>query len=168
MSTFDPTPIIHNTNTGQRPKIRNVFSSTLVHNASVPITTTSAMNDINNSAYRFDVPSTITSQEFSRIPQSYNFNQSFGNRTEKIKDIVPEFNGNIDPVHPEEFLEKLNTYFQNQVFTDPAKINAACNRLVGRAKSWSYTLSPIVLFDQFVERFRRHFWCPIKQEKVPT
>ncbi|CAI6345479.1 unnamed protein product [Macrosiphum euphorbiae] len=101
----------------------------------------------------------MTSQEFSRIPQPYN-------HTEKIKDIVPELDGNIDPMHPEEFLEKLNNYFQIQVFTDPTKINVTCRRLSGRAKKWSYTLDQIDLFNHFVERFRRHFWCSIKQEKV--
>lgn len=149
-----------------RPEPSNVFSSTVVHNTSVPITTTSTMNDNSNIPYRFGTSGTMTSQECSRIPQPYNLNQSFASRTEKIKDVVPEFHGSIDPIHPEEFLEKLNNYFQNQVFTDQTKINAACSRLSGRAKKWSYTLGPIALFDHFVERFRRHFWCPIKQEKV--
>lgn len=166
MSTCVPSPIINNVSTYSRPDLNNVFSSTVIHNPSIPITTTSTTNKVQDSAYRLEIPSTITSQEFSRISQPYNINQSFGNRPEKIKDVVPEFNGTIDPVHPEEFLEKLNNYFQNQVFTDPTKINAACSRLSGRAKNWSYTLGPLDLFDQFVERFRRHFWCPIKQEKV--
>jgi len=52
------------------------------------------------------------------------------------------------------------------MFTDLTKKNAAYCRLSGRAKKWSYTLGPIVLFNHFVERFRRHFWCPIKQEEV--
>jgi len=68
------------------------------------------MNNNSNSSYRFRIPGTMTSQEFSGIAQPYNLNQSFASRTEKIKDIVPEFNGNIDPIHPEEFLEKLNNY----------------------------------------------------------
>jgi len=166
ISTFGPAPIIDNVNTFSQPERSNVFSSTVVHNTSIPITTTSTMNNNSSSSYRFGTPGRMTSQEFSRIPQPYNFNQSFASRTEKIKDIVPEFDGNIDSIHPEEFLEKLNNYFQTQVFTDPIKINAACSRLSGRAKKWSYTLGSIVLFDHFVERFRRHFWCPIRQEKV--
>lgn len=96
--------------------------------------------------------------------QLYSFNNSSILSQEKYSDVIPEFNGNLTPTHPEAFLAEINDYFQFQNIPDSLKINMVRRRMTGDAKQWFHALTPPPNnFHDFTVLFRQHFWSYSKQ-----
>lgn len=137
-----------------------------------------------NQQFNFEPQSTFPSQQ--PIPSTFNNNlskDSLSTQTnfpteshfpsynsnsllpqEKLSDVIPEFNGNLTPVHPEAFLVEVQEYFQFQDIPDSLKINILRRRMTGDAKQWFNALTPPPqTFIEFVRLFRQHFWSYSKQ-----
>ncbi|VVC36387.1 Hypothetical protein CINCED_3A019699 [Cinara cedri] len=96
--------------------------------------------------------------------QLYSSNNSSIFSQEKYSDVIPEFNGNLTPTHPEAFLVEINDYFQFQNIPDSLKINMVRRRMTGDAKQWFHALTPPpTTFHDFTVLFRQHFWSYNKQ-----
>jgi len=52
---------------------------------------------------------------------------------------IPNYNGNLIPIHPEEFLDKVNQYFSIHPVPDDLKISLISEKFVNRAHLWFTT-----------------------------
>lgn len=114
-------------------------------------------------------PKNPTAQPFSFIPSSFSPSNNLNNTSilslEHTK--IPEFNGNLTPLHPEEFLLKVNAFFQLQNISEIFKINLISDKLTSKAKLWFNSLIPSpVLYNNFVGQFREHFWSASRQRSI--
>lgn len=78
------------------------------------------------------------------------------------------FNGNLTPVHPEDFLEQAEQYFLTQPpVPDQVKINYIKSKFVDDARLWYHTLlPPPSVYKDFLMLFRNHFWSSNQQRSV--
>lgn len=53
----------------------------------------------------------------------------------KVKYEVSEYDGNLKPIYPEQFLEQLIQYLQDQIFSETQTIQIAVCRLTQNARS---------------------------------
>lgn len=121
-----------------------------------------------SSTSRGDRPPPHNQSSFGNT-QFYSGNSSSVLVQEKLKDVVSEFNGSIQSLHPEEFLTQLDTYFQYQNVPDPMKIGIAKKRLVSDAKQWGNALIPEPpTYEDFKKLFRKYYWSYNKQLVVRT
>lgn len=139
----------HSTRT---PKVsfNNILSSTL---GPSPLPTSSA---------HFNVP--LSTNYFTQN----NSNPIHGNNLSSLSNTsgitldyakIPEFDGNLTPLHPEHFLNKVNQYFIVHPVPDHIKVNLISEKLVQNALLWYNTLIPVPLvYDDFLSLFRNHFW----------
>lgn len=130
------------------------MSSTLVP----PVTSSNS----NNSIPRPHMP---TIEQMSLYPNSTK--SFFVVSQHRLEDIVPEFNGDIETVHPEKCLRQLDIYF-SQVYLSPVQqILEIQRRLIGTALDWYETLTPAPnSYDEFRVSFRQYFWSTITQRRV--
>ncbi|VVC38660.1 Reverse transcriptase domain, partial [Cinara cedri] len=106
----------------------------------------------------------LLNQDNVHNSQLYSSNNSSIFSQEKYSDVIPEFNGNLTPTHPEAFLVEINDYFQFQNIPDSLKINMVRRRMTGDAKQWFHALTPPpTTFHDFTVLFRQHFWSYNKQ-----
>lgn len=104
---------------------------------------------------------------FSSVPQFPNLNQSSFTIHKKLEKVVPEFNGDMKILHPEDFLMHLDNYFQSQNLSDQNKLYDVRMRLVGEASLWFRTLTPVPSsYQNFVSQFRKYFWSDTQQTKI--
>lgn len=106
---------------------------------------------------------------FQNIPNFKNqpVQYSFLDLSHEAKTEISEYDGRLEPIHPEEFLVQLIQYFQSQLLTETQKITIATSRLTQGAKSWYNVVYPIpITFSEFIDQFRNYFWSLDIQENI--
>lgn len=103
----------------------------------------------------------------------YNNNSNFSNNLSQISSItldphrIPKYNGQLTPVHPADFLEKVGHYFLVHNAPDQVKINFVSDNFTGKASLWYTTLlPPPLIYEEFVTLFREYFWSPSLQRQI--
>jgi len=81
---------------------------------------------------------------------------------------LPTYNGQLTPIHPEEFLEQAEQYFLTQPpVPDQFKINYVKAKFVDDAQLWYHTLlPPPSVYSEFLSLFRNHFWSTNQQRAI--
>lgn len=89
------------------------------------------------------------------------------NQSERLFDIVSEFTGKRQNLHPEKFLSQLDQYFQYYCLSNEQRIELFQRRLAGNAHVWFDSLMPIPsLYDELKSLFRQQFWSAATQRKI--
>jgi hypothetical protein len=101
---------------------------------------------------------------------SRTFDQSrsscFGSQ-ERLSDAVSEFSGQIKTLHPEKFLNQIDTYFDNLPLSPSQQLISAQRRLTGDARIWFESLIPTPeSYSEFCILFRQRFWSSATQRKA--
>lgn len=145
-----------NTTTDQVPR----------HNFGPKMSSTVLPGNIENTSVSSNnIPVNVSS--VSTLPQFSGLNQSSLIQHKKLEKVVPEFNGDIKSLHPEDFLMHLDNYFQSHNLSDQNKLYDVRIRLVGEASLWFRTLIPVPnTYQSFVEQFRKYFWSETQQTKI--
>ncbi|XP_050547815.1 rapA guanosine triphosphatase-activating protein 1-like [Daktulosphaira vitifoliae] len=120
----------------------------------------------------FITPAPITSS--THLPINLNHTSNFENSrlsvsmlSEKFNDVIPEFSGHVNDIHPELFLSQVDSYFENIICTEQQKINSIQRRLVRTARLWYDALIPSPQsYDEFKVIFRSQFWSEAIQDRV--
>ncbi|CAI6370027.1 unnamed protein product [Macrosiphum euphorbiae] len=81
---------------------------------------------------------------------------------------LPPYDGQLIPVHPEEFIEQAEQYFLTQPpVPDNVKINYIKSKFVEGARLWYTTLlPPPTNYQDFLVLFRNQFWSPNQQRAI--
>lgn len=80
---------------------------------------------------------------------------------------IPTYDGTLSPMHPEEFIDKVDQYFLIHPVPDQVKINLISEKLVGKARLWYTTLiPPPAVYKDFLSLFRNHFWSTSQQRAI--
>lgn len=81
---------------------------------------------------------------------------------------LPTYDGNLSPVHPEEFIEQAEQYFLTQPpVPDQVKINYIKSKFIDGAHLWYTTLlPPPSVYTNFLTLFRNHFWSSNRQRAI--
>lgn len=84
-----------------------------------------------------------------------------------FKYVIPVFNGHLTPLHPVEFLLRIDNYFQSLYISDQSKIFSIRDRLMGDARAWmSAIVTPTTTYTEFINLFRQNFWASSHQKRV--
>ncbi|CAI6358354.1 unnamed protein product [Macrosiphum euphorbiae] len=119
-------------------------------------------------------PHSISAINNSRDNQSlYNNNSNLSNNVSQLSSIsmdpnrIPKYNGQLTPVHPADFLDKVDHYFLIHNAPDQVKINFVSDNFTGKALLWYTTLlPPPLIYAEFVTLFRDYFWSPSLQRQI--
>jgi len=77
---------------------------------------------------------------------------------------IPKYDGQLSPLHPADFLDKVDQYFFMHHAPDKVKINFVSENFTGKALLWYTTLlPPPSIYQEFVKSFRNYFWSPSLQ-----
>ncbi|CAI6376868.1 unnamed protein product [Macrosiphum euphorbiae] len=80
---------------------------------------------------------------------------------------IPKYNGQLTPVHPADFLDKVDHYFLIHNAIDQVKINFVSDNFTGKALLWYTTLlPPPLIYTEFVTLFCDYFWSPSLQRQI--
>jgi len=113
--------------------------------------------------------STSLAQDGPRPPtsQMYSSNLSSLSQVERFADVVSEFNGRYQDLHPEKFLQQLNQYFTYYGQTDTQRVDLFQRRLTEHARIWFESLLPApTTYDEAKMLFRQQFWSAATQRKI--
>lgn len=110
----------------------------------------------------------------SRDDQSlYHNNSNFSKNVSHLSSItldpnrIPKYNGQLTPIHPADFLDKVDHYFLIHNAPDQVKINFVSENFTGKALLWYTTLlPPPLIYTEFVTLFRDYFWSPSLQRQI--
>lgn len=90
----------------------------------------------------------------------------FGSQ-ERLQEAVSDFSGNLKTLHPEKFIEQLDTYFTNVSLSEAQQLISAQRRLSGDAQVWFESLIPSpVIYEEFRKLFRQRYWSSATQRKI--
>lgn len=136
-------------------------STTVAH----PIPTQSSIPSYTSS---FSVPNyniSFPNQTTSTI-NSTTLSNSTGISLDSAK--LPPYDGQLIPVHPEEFIEQAEQYFLTQPpVPDNVKINYIKSKFIEGARLWYTTLlPPPTNYQDFLVLFRNQFWSPNQQRAI--
>lgn len=88
-------------------------------------------------------------------------------QSERLLDIVSEFTGKRQDLHPEKFLTQLDQYFQYHCPSNDQRIELFQRRLIGNARVWFDSLMPIPSsYEELKHLFRQQFWSAATQRKI--
>ncbi|KAF0749310.1 homeobox protein 2-like [Aphis craccivora] len=80
---------------------------------------------------------------------------------------IPQYDGMLTPIHPADFLEKVDQYFSIIQVLDQRKINFVSDNFIHKARLWYDTLLPPPSnFKDFVCLFRNYFWSNSLQRSI--
>lgn len=80
---------------------------------------------------------------------------------------IPKFNGQLTPIHPSDFLDKVDQYFLFHSASDRVKINFISNNFTDKAQLWYTTLlPPPTIYNDLVTLFRNYFWSNSLQRSI--
>lgn len=122
---------------------------------------------LNSNTFNVNLSPFIDNTQTLKSRQQPIVNHSSMLTQEKFTDSVPDFNGQLTPLHPEAFLSEVNDYFEYQNLPDTFKINIVRKRLTGDAKQWFNALmpSPLTLFLSSPSCFRNIFGPTLRNRK---
>lgn len=90
----------------------------------------------------------------------------FGSQ-ERLQEAVANFSGNIKAVHPEKFINQLDTYFANVSLTSTQQLISVQRRLSDDAQTWFESLIPSPTdYEEFRIVFRQRYWSSATQRKI--
>jgi len=102
-----------------------------------------------------------------------NHSCNFSNNTSHTSGIsldptrIPKYDGQLSPLHPADFLDKVDQYFFMHNAPDKVKINFVSDNFTGKALLWYTTLlPPPSIYQEFVESFRNYFWSSSLQRSI--
>lgn len=160
--TTSLTPIQLNTQTAPRVSFSKILTSTTMSNlcplqTSIPLNTSSIPVPSYNNTLVSNITSPYTNSTISTTT-------SISLDSTKIS----TYDGNLSPVHPEEFLEQAEQYFLTQPpVPDQVKINYIKSKFVDGARLWYNTLlPPPSVYANFLTLFRNHFWSNNQQRAI--
>lgn len=121
---------------------------------------------------------TLPNRSISTIPNCQNNpttsnNSNISNSFSHVSAIsldpnrIPKFNGQLSPIHPADFLDKVDQYFLMHNASDQVKINFISDNFTGKALLWYNTLlPPPINYNDFVDLFRDYFWSQSLQRSI--
>lgn len=123
------------------------------------------------SSSTFTIPGSSTNHQpnlTSHMSNTGIMGSSFCGPTERLQDVVDDFNGSTSNLHPEKFLSQLELYFSTATtFSDIQRLDAVQRRLTENARMWYESLFPTpTAYTEFVGFFRQRFWSMTTQRKV--
>lgn len=148
--------------------LSQIFLPVFLSFTSVPITSIPSSNSAraaidphqpHNSLFGFPEQYSLTNDDPTRLYSTTSM--------DRLENVVPEFNGKHDVVHPERFLRQLNIHFGQVSLSPIQQLVGIQQRLTGDALEWYETMSPLPeTYDDFRIRFRQYFWSTITQRKI--
>jgi len=103
----------------------------------------------------------------------HNNSSNFSNNISQLTNItldpqrIPKYNGQLSPVHPVDFLDKVNQYFLKHNAPDHVKINFVSDNFTGKVLLWYTTLlPPPLVYSDFVTSFQDYFWSNSLQRSI--
>lgn len=86
---------------------------------------------------------------------------------EKFHDVIPEYSGGYNGVHPEQFLTQIDGYFSNGMYCEQQKLNLISRRLTHDARIWYDAIIPSPSnYEEFKTVFRHRFWSKAIQQRI--
>lgn len=88
-------------------------------------------------------------------------------QSERFTDVVSEFTGHRQDVHPEKFLNQLDQYFLYNCPHDDQRVELFQRRLTRGSRVWFDSLMPVpTTYDEVKRLFRQQFWSAATQRKI--
>jgi len=88
-------------------------------------------------------------------------------QSERFSDVVSEFTGHRQDVHPEKFLSQLDQYFLYNCPYDNQRIELFQRRLTRGSRVWFDSLMPApTTYEEVKKLFRQQFWSAATQRKI--
>jgi len=88
-------------------------------------------------------------------------------QSERFTDVVSEFTGHRQDVHPEKFLSQLDQYFLYNCPYDDQRIELFQRRLTRGSRVWFDSLMPVpTTYEEVKKLFRQQFWSAATQRKI--
>lgn len=113
--------------------------------------------------------STIVPPQIFHPPNNPTSLIDFSNTTGITLDFtkIPTYDGNLYPMHPEEFLNRVDQYFLMHPIPDQVKINLISEKFIEKAHLWYTTLiPPPSQYQDFLVLFRDQFWSSSLQRSI--
>lgn len=130
-----------------------------------------SQTSFNNILYSTAVP--IPSQPKHTLNEPHtttNLSQTLPGNTSSIAldpSRIPQYDGMLTPIHPADFLEKVDQYFSIIQVPDQRKIHLVSDNFVHKARLWYDTLLPPPSnYKDFVCLFRNYFWSNSLQRSI--
>lgn len=80
---------------------------------------------------------------------------------------LPNFDGNIQKMHPMEFIEVLEKHFRNKTISELEKIEIVIEQLEGDVEIWAKSEpGRWITFDDFRRDFLNYYWSECTQKRI--
>lgn len=113
------------------------------------------------------IPAVQPSQDVPHHSCSFSNNASYTSGVSLDPTRIPKYDGQLSPLHPADFLDKVDQYFFMHNAPDKVKINFVSDNFTGKALLWYTTLlPPPSIYKEFVESFQNYFWSPSLQRSI--
>ncbi|CAI6349754.1 unnamed protein product [Macrosiphum euphorbiae] len=167
ISSKDSQPLLQHSFNNSQPftqnSFNNLFTSTTITN-SLPIQPAAPYHTSVYSAPQHQC--TFSNPPSVSVHGTHSLSNISGINLDSTK--LPTYNGQLTPIHPEEFLEQAEQYFLTQPpVPDQFKINYVKAKFVDDAQLWHHTLlPPPSVYSEFLLLFRNHFWSTNQQRAI--